>query len=239
MIRELVPALALLILLGGCQAGPDSGDARPPEPGTGPTGDPPPASRARPSPEADPVRIVFLGDSLTAGPGLALEETFPALLEERLQRDGIPAEIVNAGVSGDTSAGGLRRLDWILRQEPDLLVLELGVNDGLRGQPISGIEQNLRKIVRRARKAESRVLLLGLRIPPSYGEEYSRSFRNLYPRIAEDLDVPLVPFLLEGVAGRPALNRPDGIHPNAAGHRILADTVEPQLRSMLSLADGS
>ena len=186
-----------------------------------------------PTPAGDSPLVVFLGDSLTAGLGLPEEEAFPALVEEELRSRGTPLRVVNAGVSGDTSAGGLRRLDWLLRQQPDLLVVELGVNDALRGQPVEEIERNLREIVERARAAGAGVLLLGLQIPPSYGAEYAESYAAIYPRIADDLDVPLVPFLLEGVAGNPDLNLPDGIHPTAEGHEIMAGTVTERLAPLL------
>lgn len=237
MSRRLLASLTLLVFLGSCGPGREPDEVQVSRPRAEPT-EAPRSSSGEPA-DGDTFRIVFLGNSLTAGPGLELEETFPAILERRLQSDGLPVRAINAGVSGDTSAGGLRRLDWILRQEPDLLVVELGVNDGLRGQPVPAIEENLRQIILRAREAGSPVLLLGLRVPPNYGEEYSRAFRSLYPRIAEDLEVPLVPFLLEGVAGRPALNHPDGIHPNVAGHRILADTLEPYVRGILVSRTGS
>jgi acyl-CoA thioesterase-1 len=175
------------------------------------------------------VTIVFLGDSLTAGYGLAEEQAFPALLGDRLEERGIEARIVNAGVSGDTTAGGLARLDWLLSQSPDVLVVGLGGNDGLRGLEIDEMRNNLRAIVKRARERGASVLLLGMKIPPNYGQEYTTRFERVYREVATELDVPLVPFLLEGVGGVPELNLPDGIHPNAEGQRRLADNVEPHL----------
>jgi acyl-CoA thioesterase-1 len=177
--------------------------------------------------------VVFLGNSLTAGLGLSAEEAWPMLLTGQLADAGTPIRAVNAGVSGDTSAGGLRRLDWLLRQRPDVVVVELGANDGLRGQPLAGVEANLRTIVARSRAAGARVLLVGLRVPPSLGGDYAREFAALYPRLARELDVPLVPFLLEGVAGDPDLNLPDGIHPNADGQRRVAAVVRPHLERLL------
>lgn len=173
--------------------------------------------------------MVFLGDSLTAGFGLAEEQAFPAVVEERLRERGVPVEVVNAGVSGDTSAGGLARLDWILRQSPEVLVVGLGANDGLRGIPPETTEDNLRAIVRRARRDGVRVVLLGMKIPPNYGPERTAAFEALYPRIADDLAVPFVPFLLAGVGGEPELNLPDGIHPDVEGHRRVAENVVPVL----------
>jgi acyl-CoA thioesterase-1 len=130
----------------------------------------------------------------------------------------------------------LRRLPWVLKQRPDVLVVELGANDGLRGQPVAGIEANLRQVVTRARTAGSRVLLLGVRVPPSLGGDYARDFAAIYPRVAKDLDVPLVPFFLDGVAGHPELNQADGIHPNERGAQIVAHNVLPALQSLLRTA---
>lgn len=209
-----------------------------------PADESPPAESTEPgaipgAPEPDRVKVVFLGDSLTAGLGLPEDEAYPALLEERLEASGRPVEVINAGVSGDTSAGGLARLDWLLAQDPDVLVVELGPNDGLRGLDLDETEANLRQIVSRARAAGARVLLTGLRLPPNYGPDYAGDFRALYPRIAEDLGIPLVPFLLEGVGGEPELNLPDGLHPNARGQRRLADNVQPHLERILDeLAEG-
>jgi acyl-CoA thioesterase-1 len=157
--------------------------------------------------------VVFLGDSLSAGYGLAEEDAFPAVVARLLAERGHPIHLVNAGVSGDTTAGGLARVDWVLKQKPAVLVVELGANDGLRGQPLAGIESNLREIVRRGKAAGARVLLLGMKIPPNYGSEYAEGFDALYPRLARELDVPLMPFLLEGVAAESQLNQADGIHP--------------------------
>lgn len=177
--------------------------------------------------------VVFLGDSLTAGYGLDAESAFPAVVGETLVREGRPVRVVNAGISGDTSAGGLARLDWLLRQKPSVLVVGLGANDGLRGQPPETTEANLLEIVRRAKGSGAKVLLLGMKIPPSYGSLFVRGFEGLYPRVAEETETPLVPFLLEGVAADPALNLADGIHPNAEGHRIVAAHVTPYLRDLL------
>jgi acyl-CoA thioesterase-1 len=180
--------------------------------------------------------VVFLGDSLTAGLGLSADEAWPTLLAEQLAAAGTPIRAVNAGVSGDTSAGGLRRLSWLLRQRPDVVVVELGANDGMRGQPVAGVETNLRTIVEQSRAAGAHVLLLGLRVAPSLGGECASRFAALYPRLARELDVPLVPFMLEGVAGDPDLNLPDGIHPNAEGQRKVAAVVRPHLERLLAEA---
>lgn len=197
---------------------------------------PPPA----PAPPAAPVSgdplVVFLGDSLTAGYGLGGEQAYPALVEKRLQEQGVPVRVLNAGVSGDTTAGGLSRLDWLLSQKPDVVVVGLGGNDGLRGLPLEQADRNLREIVRRSKAAGARVLLLGMQIPPNYGPEYAQGFADMYPRIAKEMDVPLVPFLLEGVGGDAALNQADGIHPTAAGQEKVADLVAPYVAEVLKPA---
>ena len=177
--------------------------------------------------------VVFLGDSLTAGHGVAEDQAFPALLGASLAAAGHRVRVLNAGVSGDTTAGGSRRLEWLLSQEPAVVVVGLGANDGLRGLPLEQTEINLRAIVTRALDSGARVLLLGMLVPPNYGPEYAPAFAALFPRIAEDLEVPLVPFLLEGVGGRPDLNQGDGIHPTAEGHRIMARTLHPWLEAIV------
>jgi acyl-CoA thioesterase-1 len=187
----------------------------------------------------DPVerglpRVVFLGDSLTAGLHLSAEQSFPAVVSERLRADGRPIELINAGVSGDTSAGGLARIDWILKQHADVVVVGLGGNDGLRGLPVEETRKNLRAIVERARATGARVLLLGMKLPPNYGVDYVRDFEALYPAIARELDVALVPFMLEGVGGHAELNLPDGLHPNEEGQKRVAENVLPYLRALLA-----
>jgi acyl-CoA thioesterase-1 len=204
-----------------------------------PASDPAPAAVARatapaPAPAADVPLVVFLGDSLTAGYGLDADQVYPALVEESLKEEGVPVRVLNAGVSGDTTAGGLARLDWLLSQKPDVVVVGLGGNDGLRGLPIDQAEHNLREIVRRSKAAGARVLLLGMLIPPNYGPEYTQAFAEMYPRIAKELDVPLVPFLLEGVGGVARLNQADGLHPTAEGQEKVAGTVTPYLVEMLA-----
>ena len=187
---------------------------------------------AVPAHAADPV-VVALGDSLTAGLGVAPDEAYPALLEARLRREGYAYRVVNAGVSGDTSAGGLRRIDWVLRQSPQVVIVALGANDGLRGQPVAALRDNLSAIVERARAAGARVLLAGMRMPTNYGAAYTKEFAAVYPEVAKRTGVPLVPFLLEGVATRARLNQADGIHPNAEGQRVIADLLWPHLRALL------
>jgi acyl-CoA thioesterase-1 len=218
---------ALLLVSAGCDSSP-----APPAPEAPKTAEAPPPTEV-PAAADDAVLVVFLGDSLTAGYGLDEDQAFPAILERRLDAEGIPIRAVNAGVSGDTTAGGLSRLGWLLRQEPDVLVVSLGGNDGLRALDVSMTESNLRRIVEGARAAGTRVLLTGMLAPPNYGPDYTERFRELYPRLAEELGVPLVPFLLAGVAAVPELNQSDGIHPTAEGQERLADVVEPYLESMI------
>lgn len=234
MWRKLA-TLALTLVIPGL-AGCDRGTA---EEARVPRAQPAAAPRpAAPAPAATPKAgegplVVFLGDSLTAGLGLPEEQAYPAVLDRRLDAQGTPVRVLNAGVSGDTTAGGVYRLDWLLKQKPDVLVVGLGGNDGLRGLDLEETEKNLRRIVRRAKDSGARVLLLGMMIPPNYGPDYANQFRDMYPEIAEDLDVPLVPFLLEGVGGVADLNQADGIHPTAKGQERVAATVEPYLREIL------
>jgi acyl-CoA thioesterase-1 len=179
-------------------------------------------------------RVVFLGDSLTAGYGVNKSESVPALIQARLDAGGYQYEVVNAGVSGDTSAGGVSRLDWALSGDVRILVLELGANDGLRGLPVAAMKQNLDQIIRRAKNRDITVLLTGMEAPPNYGAVYTTEFRQAFRDLARQHDVPFIPFYLEGVAGIPALNIADGMHPNASGARIVEGTVwralEPLLR---------
>ena len=183
---------------------------------------------------ATPARtIVALGDSLTAGYGVAPDEAWPALIQARLRRDGFPYAVLNAGVSGDTTAGGLRRVDWVLRSRPDIAIVALGANDGLRGQSVAAMRENLERIVDRLRAGGARVLLAGIRVPPNYGAEFSRDFAAVFPDVARRAGVAFMPFLLDGVAANPDLNQGDGIHPNAAGHRVIAERLWPYLRPLL------
>ena len=170
-------------------------------------------------------RVVILGDSLTAGLGLPIEQSYPSLLQERLTESGLDYEVVNAGVSGDTSAGGLSRLDWALDGDVRVLVVALGGNDGLRGLPVEQLKRNLATIIERAQARGIAVILAGMEAPPNYGREYIVAFHKVYPALASQYHVPLVPFLLQGVAGSDALNQRDGIHPTAAGARIVAANV--------------
>jgi acyl-CoA thioesterase-1 len=198
---------------------------------------PAPSGPARAVAEAPPVVdapvIVALGTSLTAGLGLAQSEAWPALVQARLDREGYRYRVVNAGVSGDTSAGGLSRLDWQLGQKPAIVIVELGANDGLRGLPVAQVKENLGKIIARSRAAGAAVVLAGMQAPPNMGADYADSFRALFPALADEYHVPLVPFLLAGVAAEARLNQADGIHPTAEGQRIVADNVWTTLAPLL------
>jgi acyl-CoA thioesterase-1 len=194
------------------------------------------ATPAAGEPAAELPVVLFLGTSLTAGYGLPSEEAFPSLVQGRIDAAALPYRVVNAGVSGDTSAGGLRRLDWLLRMPVAVLVLELGANDMLRGLGIEAMRQNLRTILERTREAHprARFVIAGMRAAPNLGAAYGREFDATFPALAERYDAAFVPFLLDGVAAVRRLNQPDGIHPTAEGHRILANTIwsalEPVLR---------
>jgi len=201
---------------------------------------PPAAQVAAPAPsEATPgassrQKIVVLGDSLSAGLGLVKSDAYPALLERKLRDAGYDWDVINAGVSGDTSAAGLARLDWAL-DEPNvrILVLELGANDGLRGLPVAEMKKNLGAIIERAHAEHIAVLLAGMEAPPNFGQDYTVSFRQAYRDLAKQYKVTFLPFLLDKVAGNAALNQADGIHPNVEGARIVADNVWTALEPMV------
>lgn len=181
--------------------------------------------------------IVFLGDSLSAGYGVPPDQAFPALIAEKIHAANLPFDVSNAGVSGDTTAGGLRRIDWLLQKNIDVLVLELGANDGLRGLPIPQVKANLQAIIDKAKSKNPnvKIVLAGMQIPPNMGAQYAADFRQAFIDVAKQNNAALIPFLLEGVGGRRDLNQPDAIHPTVAGHKIVADTVwqilEPLLRA--------
>lgn len=185
---------------------------------------------------ADGKTIVILGDSLAAGLGVDYDQAFPELLQKDVDAAGWHDTVVNAGVSGDTSADGLARIDWLLRRRIDVLVLELGGNDGLRGLPVTATRTNLQSILDRVRAKypDARLIVAGMQMPPNMGEDYTRSFRELFPDLAARNHAALIPFLLEGVGGKPDLNQPDHIHPNAEGHRIVAENVWKVLKPVLA-----
>ena len=197
----------------------------------------PSAPATQPAAETRP-EIVFLGDSLTAGLGLDTPFSFPSLIQQRLDERGLPFAVVNAGVSGDTSAGGLRRLEWSLQGNPRVLIIALGGNDGLRGLPPDELKKNLAAIIEAGQRAGLQVILAGMEAPPNNGPDYTARFRRVYPELAKTYDIPLIPFLLDGVAGDPALNQADGIHPNPEGARRVADTVWSALEPVLKSASG-
>jgi len=182
-----------------------------------------------------PKTILFFGDSITAGYGLSPEDAYPAHVEAALVKQGIEVKVVNAGLSGETSAGGLSRIDWILRQPIDIFVLELGANDGLRGLPLDQTRNNLQAIIDKvkAKNPDVKIVLAGMMVPPNLGKEYTTEFKNIYPNLAKTNKAVLIPFLLEGVAGDGNLNIADGIHPNVEGHKIVANTVLKRIEPLL------
>ena len=222
-LSRFLPAL-LALTLAACNSA--SQDA--PAPSTAQA--PAPAQ----APSTSKPRIVFLGDSLTAGFGLPASQAFPSVIGERLHQAGYAAEVVNAGISGDTAAGGRRRLDWALEGDVRVLVLALGANDGLRGSPVPAMKADLQAIIRAAKARGISVLLLGMEAPPNFGPEYTAEFRKAFRDLADDEDVPFVPFFLEGVAGVPALNQSDGIHPNAEGTSRVAASVWKALEPLVN-----
>ena len=185
-----------------------------------------------------PRNILFLGDSITAGYGLEPAQAYPALIQGKINAKRWPFKVINAGQSGDTTAGGLSRMDWLLRNHIDVLVLELGGNDGLRGLPAETTGKNLQAIIGRSREKypDVKILLAGMQVPPNMGHDYAKQFNAIFADIAKKNKAALVPFVLEGVGGVPALNLPDGIHPTAKGHEIVAANVwkvlAPLLRSL-------
>ncbi len=187
---------------------------------------------------SEPV-ILFLGDSITAGYGLELSQAYPALLQEKVDAKGWRFKVVNAGQSGDTSAGGLNRMDWLLRNRVDVLVLELGANDGLRGLPVETTRKNLQAIIDRTKTKypQAKIVIAGMKVPPNMGRDYGEKVEAIYPALAKKNNAPLIPFILEGVGGVREFNLPDGIHPTAKGHQIVAANVwkvlEPVLRSLV------
>jgi acyl-CoA thioesterase-1 len=186
-------------------------------------------------------QVLVLGDSIAVGYGLDPSESYPSILQEKIDAAGLSYKVVNAGLSGDTSAGGLRRIDWLLKQRIDVFVLELGGNDGLRGIAPDTTKANLQAIIDRVRNQapHARVVLAGMQMPPNMGPDYVQHFRKIFPDLAKANGAALVPFLLEGVGGRPELNQPDRIHPTAEGQRIVAENVWKVLKPLLAKAEGS
>ena len=178
-------------------------------------------------------RLLMLGDSLTAGYGLGPDETFPARLKVALHAQGLRVDIINGGVSGDTTRGGLARLDWALGTHPDAVILELGANDGLRGIPPQRIYANLARVLRRLKARDIPVLLTGMVAPPNLGREYGAEFNAVFPRLAERFQVRFYPFFLEGVAAKPGLNQKDGVHPNARGIEVIVQGILPLVTDLV------
>lgn len=185
---------------------------------------------------AMPKNVLILGDSLAAGYGIQREEAFPALLQKKIEAANLPYRIVNGGVSGDTTAGGLRRIDWMLRQPVDVLVVELGGNDGLRGISPAETKKNLQGIIDKAKQKypQVRVVIAGMQMPPNMGEDYMKAFAAVFPSVAQTNKATLIPFLLDGVGGKTELNQPDGIHPTPKGHEVVAENVWKILGPVLS-----
>lgn len=179
--------------------------------------------------------ILFFGNSLTAGLGLDTTEAYPALIQNRIDSLGYDYEVVNAGLSGDTSASGKNRIDWVMKQNVDVFVLELGANDGLRGIPLEETRKNLQDIINtvKTKNPSTEIILAGMQIPPNMGQDYTSKFRNIFPELAKENDIALIPFLLEGVAGNPDLNQNDGIHPTAEGYEIVRENVWAVLEVVL------
>ena len=195
-----------------------------------------PALFAQTATPAPAKTILFLGDSLTAGLGVEKAEAFPTLIAEKIRAAGLPFEVENGGLSGDTSAGGLRRIDWLLQRRVDVLVLELGANDGLRGLQLKSMKANLQAIIdkTKAKNPQVKIVLAGMQVPPNLGAEYATGFQRIFAELAQENNAVLIPFLLEGVGANRDLNQQDLIHPSAAGHRVIAElvwrTLEPILR---------
>jgi acyl-CoA thioesterase-1 len=182
---------------------------------------------------ATPKKIVLVGDSLTEGYGVTREQAYPALVQKMADQDGKSWKIINAGISGSTSSSAASRVKWALKDKPDLLVLALGANDGLRGVPVKTMEENLNKALSLCKQAKVKALLVGMRLPPNYGADYVKSFAAVFPRVAKKQGVAFMPFLLERVAGRPELNQMDQIHPNEKGHALIAEQMYSVIQKAL------
>lgn len=177
--------------------------------------------------------ILFLGDSLTEGYQLPKEEAYPALVEKELKKARKDIKVINGGVSGATSASGLKRMDWYLQAKPEIMILALGANDGLRGLKVEETEKNLSNVILKAKERGIKVILAGMKMPPNMGESYREKFEKIFPALAKKHSISLVPFILEGVGGRPEYNLPDGIHPNPKGHEVMAQNILKVLEPLL------
>ncbi len=232
--RSILAGLVALACLGaaGCR-----GDSKEPSAASREAA----AATVPADPDAPPARprIVAFGDSLTIGLGLLEQEAYPALLQNKINEAGYQFEVVNAGVSGDTSAGGLRRLDWALEGNVKVLIVAFGGNDGLRGLPVPQMKENLSQIIDKARERSIVIILAGMEAPPNFGQEYATGFRQAFRDVALNKRVLFIPFLLNNVAGKPELNQADGIHPNQQGTQIVADTVWSVLEPLLDQMSGA
>ena len=177
--------------------------------------------------------VLAFGDSLTAGYGVKEEESYPSRLQLKITSAGFPHQVINAGVSGDTTAGGVRRIRWLMKHEPNIVILALGANDGLRGLPADEMQRNLETMIEICHENNARILLAGMKALPNYGEDYMREFESVFPSLAEKYNLDFLPFLLEGVAGEREYTQPDGLHPIASGYRIITDRVWERLEPML------
>ena len=238
MIKDMLRKIALASLMAtlACAPADDVATSRTADTRVDTAGSPYPRPSSPQLPKDTPGIILFLGTSLTAGYGIGAEYAYPALIQQKLKAAGYKLRAVNAGISGETSAGGLRRIDWSLQQPVAVLVLELGANDGLRGLSAAAMRSNLEKIIQRTRERypNAAIVIAGMEAPPNLGAKYTREFRETFRALADKYDAALIPFLLEGVAAQPGLNQDDGIHPNVAGQKRVAETVwkvlEPVIR---------
>lgn len=180
-------------------------------------------------------RILFFGDSITAGLGVDKSQAFPALIQQKVDSAGLNYEVINGGLSGETSAGGLRRIDWVLQRKIDVFILELGGNDGLRGIELSSTKDNLQKIIEKVQQKNPnvKIILAGMQVPPNLGQEYTSEFENMYPELADENDLPLIPMILDKIGGNENLMQGDGIHPTAEGHQVIAENVWDKLEPRL------
>ena len=235
MRQRLTIALALFFALGTWACDDHVGSPPPKVQGTSVDARPgfnaPPPSNAAMRPE-ERVLVAF-GDSLTAGLGVTPSEAYPAQLQDKLTLAGYRYRVVNAGVSGETTAGALRRVDWVLKSKPEIVILELGANDGLRGLDLKETRANLAQIIQGLLAGGTKVVLAGMKLPPNYGSAYTGAFQALYVELAKQYDVPLIPFFLEGVATKTGLNQADGIHPTASGYTMVVNTLWPTLQPLL------
>lgn len=185
--------------------------------------------------DSDAKTILFFGDSITAGLGVDKSQAFPALIQDRIDSLGLNYEVINGGLSGETSAGGLRRIDWTLQRDIDIMILELGGNDGLRGIDLNSTKANLQQIINKvkAKNPDTEIILAGMQVPPNLGQDYTKQFETIYPELAEENDLPLIPMIMDKVGGDEELMQSDGLHPTPEGHKVIADTVWEILRPVL------